>query len=182
MRRVGVALGLVLVALAGVNVAMDLSRVAGRWSSYGPLADGEVPEFRAPMLAGGAFEPDDLRGKVSILSFWASWCGVCQSEMPKYEELHEERASDEVQVVLVNREGGGTPPARARGIVEQIVASRGLHMPVAIDDGRMYRAFRASVLPHTVVVDRDGNIRHVHPGRVMKSTLESEVNELLAEE
>lgn len=176
------AVGGALLLAVGVNAGVDLSRVSRDWSRYGPLGGGEVPHFAAVMMDGGSFEPADLEGRVSVVTFWATWCGVCMSELSMYESLHEELAADEnTQVVLVNREGNGVPAGHARKLVAQTAAERGLKMPLALDDGSMYRAFRASFLPHTVVVDRDGDIRHVHPGRVLQSTLRSEVAAILEE-
>jgi thiol-disulfide isomerase/thioredoxin len=174
-------LGLALLLTAGANAGIDLSRVSKDWGSYGPVGSGEVPAFNVPLVTGGRLDNTQLGGRVSVLTFWATWCGVCMTELPMFEALHQERVSDDIQVVLINREGNGVPLSRARDMVLQTASARGLHMTLAMDDGSMYRSLRASYLPHTVVVDRHGEIRHVHPGRVLQSTLESEVAELLEE-
>ncbi len=174
-------LGATLMVAATINGGVDLARASRDWSSYGPLTSGGVPTFDVALVGGDRFETEDLIGRVSVVTFWATWCGVCMTELPMFEALHEERTSDEVQVVLINREGRGVSLADARYKVTRTAQQRGLQMPLGLDDGSMYRAFRADFLPHTVVVDRRGAIRHVHPGRVLKSTLDSEVAELLKE-
>ncbi len=179
-RRLSRGVGAAVFALAAFDASVDLARVGRDWGSYGPLAGGApVPDFELPRVDGGTLRRSDLMGRVTVLSFWASWCGVCRTEMPMYAELSRS-LPDGARVVLVNREGN-VSPAQARAVAARVVRERGLSMPVAVDDGRLYRAVRGAVLPHTVVIDRQGRIRHVHEGRVMARTLSDEVARLLAE-
>ncbi len=180
LRRAGRAVGAGLLALATLNVGFDLTRVQREWASYGPLAGGAaLPDFALPLVGGGTLRRADLEGEVTVLSFWASWCGVCRTEMPMYARLAGSLPAG-ARVVLVNREGN-VPPEQARAIATRVARERGLTMPIAVDDGRLYHAVRGAVLPHTVVLDRQGRIRHVHEGRVLGRTLRGEVAELLAE-
>jgi len=82
---VGTALCL-MAAVAGVDgvSAQDMLPVAGR--SVVKLGE-PAPDFQLQDLDGRFVKLSDLRGKVVLLNFWATWCGPCRVEMPAMEEL-----------------------------------------------------------------------------------------------
>ena len=92
----------------------------------------------------------DLRGKVVVVNFWASWCVECRAEMPALERLHREFTSRGLAVIGVNvREDGDTARRHA--------AQMGLTFPVVLDPkGTIPSAYGVVGLPMTVVVGRDG--------------------------
>ena len=53
-------------------------------------AKGPAPDFELENIAGGKIKAADLKGKVAVLDFWATWCEPCWSEVPKYNKLMEE--------------------------------------------------------------------------------------------
>ena len=76
------------------------------------------PPFGGSTLDGRPLALTDLRGKVVILNFWASWCLECRAEMPRLESLHRAYASRGLAIVGVNaredaRAAGGSAPAHA---------------------------------------------------------------------
>jgi thiol-disulfide isomerase/thioredoxin len=176
----GKLVGLLVLASVIVLGGADLRRGLSRWSQLGPLPPGEqVEDFRLVMLDGEVFVADDLVGKVSVVTFWATWCGVCVSELPDLDALSRRYTDQPVQFIAVNREGGDITLAQAVGLVRSFAAQRGLGLPFAIDDGSMARAFRVGPIPHTVVFDATGTVRHVHQGRVTSATLADEIDALV---
>ncbi len=177
-RPAGVVLGLA-VAIAG---GLALARGVQSWSSAGPVAPGEeTPAFDVALLDGGRLANADLQGKVTVVTFWATWCGYCRDELRELDELDDGYAPQGVGFVAVNREGGGLAPRQAAALARSYREQTSLGLPIAIDDGKMARGFRVGPIPHTVVLDRDGRIRHVHQGRVRTQTITDEIDELLAE-
>jgi thiol-disulfide isomerase/thioredoxin len=174
------AVGLGAVVLAGALVvgARDVHRAAQAWSSLGPLGPGDaIPSFRAQLVGDGELDPAALEGRVTLLAFWASWCGVCEQQMPAIEALHRAHASRGLRVIGVNQDR----VADQDGLVRAYARERGLDFEMALDTGPVGRAFRISMIPHVVLVDRHGDVRHVHQGRVGESTLVEEVDALLSE-
>lgn len=174
--------GALVVALALLGAGRELHQGITRWERLGPLPPGgPTPAFEVLTLDGGRFGPADLRGKVSVLTFWATWCGACQSELGDLEELQHEYGGREVQFLAINHEGGGLSPLEAAARVRGFARARGMTLPTALDDGQAARSFRVGPIPHTLVVGRDGVVRHVHQGRVTSETLREEIDALLPE-
>jgi thiol-disulfide isomerase/thioredoxin len=172
--------GTLVVALAVLGAGRELHQGITRWDRLGPLPPGgPTPAFEVLTLDGGRFGPADLRGKVSVLTFWATWCLACKSELGDLDELQHEYAGRDVQFLAINNEGGGLSPFEAAARVQGFARARGMTLPTALDDGQAARSFRVGPIPHTLVVGPDGVVRHVHQGRVLSETLREEIDELL---
>ena len=176
---VGVVVGALVVGVALLGVGRELAAGVSGWSRMGPLPPGgPAPVFEVLTLDGGTFTQAELSGKVSVVTFWATWCGACVSELGDLDELQHEFPDDEVQFLAVNHDGGLTP-TQAAAKVKQFASARGMTLPTALDDGTAARKFRVGPIPHTLSVGPDGVVRHIHQGRVMSSTLRDEIESLL---
>ncbi|MCA9694658.1 MAG: TlpA disulfide reductase family protein [Nannocystaceae bacterium] len=177
LRRLAAIAGGLFALLFTVNVATAVHQIHRDWGTMAPVASGEpLPELRAPLHGGGELRGDELRGAVSVLVFWTTWCGVCEQEMPTLVALHERFAAHGVAVIGVNSD---RKDQRER--VARYLARRDLPFPVALDSGEFGDALRVSVYPHIVLADARGVIRYVHQGRVSEGTLAAEVRTLLGE-
>ncbi len=183
MNRLALALGGVMVlGVLGVG-AIDAKYAARNWSTMGPVSPGTALEsFAVHRLNGAGFDQDDFRGRVTVVTFWATWCHACQGELVDLDELDDryvDRAG--VQFLAVNWEGSGyTLPQRQR-VASAYARQTSLALPIAVDDGSMARALRVGAIPHTLLVDGEGTIRHVYPGRVRASTVADDIDDLLGE-
>jgi thiol-disulfide isomerase/thioredoxin len=174
--------GAAIVGLALVVAGMDGYYAVRNWDRMGPLPPGEqVPQFRVATLEGQTFTGADLRGKVTVMTFWATWCPACRSELSDLDEVDEELGAKGVQFLAVNHEGSSFSPRQAAQLARQYRDAKGLTLPVAVDDGSMARTLRVGPIPHTVLFDKKGTLRHIHQGRVATSTIVGEVEELLSE-
>ena len=134
-----------LAALAFRLDAAELKRWKGKPAA--PPVDLLTPE-------GAPFSLKQLRGKVVLVNFWATWCEPCITEMPALQRLRNELASSGFEVLAVNYQEG---PARINSFIEKMK----LTLPVVRDtDGSVARSWGARVFPASYLVDRDGNIRH----------------------
>ena len=168
--------GALVIGLPTVSAIRDAADLAARWHTLAPVSVGEaVPEFHAVDLEGDSFTAADLRGGARLLVFFTSWCGVCGDEMPKYSALHRELAGRGFEVIGVNCDREGDQAA----IASRYRDAQGLPFRVILDRGALARAFRQSVYPHLVLVDRTGQIRWVHQGRAMERTLRGAIDDAL---
>ena len=175
--------GGVVIAFALSVGAVDTYHAAKNFSKMGPLPPGEsIPDFRVRMLDGGEFTADQLQGKVTVLTFWATWCPACRSELTDLDELDDDYANKgDVQFLAVNWEGSNVPPAARKTVAARYRKSANLGLPVAYDDGSMAKAVRVGPIPHTVILGRHGRLRYIHQGRVTSATIAEEIEALLAE-
>jgi thiol-disulfide isomerase/thioredoxin len=172
--------GALVVALALLGAGRELYHGIVHWERLGPLPPGgPTPTFEVLTLDGGRFGAADLHGKVSVLTFWATWCSACKSELDDLQELQHEYDANVVQFLAINHEGAGLSPRQAVARVQGFVRARGMTLPTALDDGQAARSFRVGPIPHTLVVGPDGVVRHVHQGRVLSDTLREEIAALL---
>ncbi len=143
-----------------------------------PLLGKAAPEVRLEMLDGQPTTLKDLRGRVVILDFWASWCGPCLASMPSLMEIAQDEAlRDKVSLIAVNQQ-------EEPDVVREFLASQLWKLDVALDrDGELGKLFGAGAIPHTVLVDREGVIRHVHVGATpdLKQDLLGKIQALLAD-
>ena len=108
------------------------------------------PGFSARTLDAHELSLTDLRGRVVILNFWASWCLECRPEMPALERLHRDLGSRGLAVIGVN---AGEDLATARRYADDLHLS----FPLALDPGRKINALYGVIgLPATFLVGRDG--------------------------
>jgi cytochrome c biogenesis protein CcmG, thiol:disulfide interchange protein DsbE len=143
------------------------------------IADGErpdVPELTLPRLDGpGETSLEDLRGKVVVLNFWASWCEPCRDEAPLLERWHRRIAPQNATVLGVDALDS-TDDARA------FVRRFGITYPNVRDvSGERLRPFGIAAYPETFVIDRQGRIAALVRGPVTEEFLAREVPPLLRE-
>ncbi len=108
-------------------------------------------DFSLLDLKGRTFRLRDLRGKIVLLDFWASWCTPCRIDLPHIEALQREHSREQLIVLGVNSESAPL----ARSFMEQ----QGYSFPSLVDEGyEVFTKYQATSLPTIVIVDREGNI------------------------
>lgn len=115
-----------------------------------------APDFTAQRTDGSTFRLSDCRGKVVMLQFTASWCGVCRKEMPFIErDIWQKHKADEDFVLI------GIDRDEPLADVEQFVKVTGITYPMALDPGADIFALyaeREAGITRNVLIDREGRI------------------------
>ena len=172
-------MGAAVLVLALLSGSRDLGVSLDNWDSYLAVAPGDpLPEFSARLDDGSSLRPQDFPGQVSLLTFWATWCGPCNREMPTLVALDADYGP-ELRVIGINRDSGELGARRA--MVEAHMAERGVGFAQVYDDGQLARAFGVEQIPYLVLVDKQGEIRHLHLGQTSERTLRKEIDRLLDE-
>lgn len=170
---VGLGLGVLLLAAFGLGgdflTRLRLQRESQPW-----LADESnvrAGYFELEALNGETVRLTDLRGKVVVVNFWATWCGPCRIEMPVLEEYYQ-RFEPEVTVLGINvRE-----PAEA---VEAYASELGLTFPILLDrEGKVSSLYRVRGYPSTYILDGEGIVRYQHIGEISETQLKKYLENL----
>jgi peroxiredoxin len=155
------ALGLVL-ALVVAGIWWTQRDAAPNTASLGQMAGEPAPDVTLMLLDGSPLRLSDLRGRVVIVNFWASWCEPCRAEMPELQAYWEaaQRAGEKTTIVGVGIRTDIEKNAR------DFVEAGGFTYPIGRDTntdqpgiGPIEAAFGVpSAYPSTVVIDPDGNV------------------------
>jgi cytochrome c biogenesis protein CcmG/thiol:disulfide interchange protein DsbE len=91
----------------------------------------------------------DLKGKIVVLDFWATWCGPCIASIPKNNALAEKYKDDVVFIGVCHPRGAEK--------MKQTVEDKGIEYPVAVDTGgKAAEAYQVNGFPDYYIIDRDG--------------------------
>jgi len=136
----------------------------------------EFPDLVLVDLNGQAQKVSDFRGTVTVLNFWATWCGPCRMELPELEKLYNELGGQGFVVLAVNVEGGRAP-------VGQFMQRMGVSLPVFLVDPQTQAELGISAIPFTILLDREGKVVRVYPGysKAAMADLRTQAGLLLAE-
>lgn len=115
----------------------------------------------------------DVRGKVVLLNFWATWCGPCRAEIPDLIEL-QTKYKDRLQIIglMVDDDDAG--------VVRRVVAQTGINYPVAITSTELRMKYGGiAALPTSFVLDSEGRVVQKHEGLRNPALYEMEIRALL---
>ncbi|MGQ9887794.1 MAG: redoxin domain-containing protein [Aggregatilineales bacterium] len=151
-----------IAALASANVpatGLDVGQLA--------------PVFETVTESGQPLRLADLRGKVVLLNFWATWCSPCRLEMPTFESAFRTHSEKGLAVVAVNN---AEPAAAVQGFRQEL----GLSFPLALDpSGAIQNLYGVRMYPSTFVLDRSGTIVARHFGVLTESQIANLLDSLL---
>jgi thiol-disulfide isomerase/thioredoxin len=136
---------------------------------------GGAVAFRS--VSGEQVRLDDLRGRVVLLDFWATWCEPCKLSLPFYARLHGELVKKGLSVVAAS-----TDPGDAE--VRDFLAKMALPYTVVRDpDGQIAERLGVQLIPTTILYDRGGRERFRHQGFTPddESLWRTQVEKLLSE-
>lgn len=138
--------------------AAALSIAAGGSVASPELAGESAPDFVLKSASGENLRLSEYRGEVVMINFWATWCGPCRQEMPLLDQLYSRYQKVGFSLLGVNIDDDSR---RALQMVNEL----GVSFPVLFDEQKeVSKLYAVDSMPVTVLVDREGKIRHVHHG------------------
>jgi thiol-disulfide isomerase/thioredoxin len=108
--------------------------------------------FDLKSLDGRSVQLADLKGKVVVLNFWATWCGPCKEEMPAFERLRQKLDPERFALLTITTD-------LQRDGIKHFLANLNVQLPVLFDEGQdVSQAYLVRALPTTVLIDRQGTL------------------------
>jgi thiol-disulfide isomerase/thioredoxin len=141
-----------------------------------------APTFTLPTAqANGRQGPDlaleDLRGKVVLLDFWATWCGPCKKQMPILQRIHADLPPDKFALVSINIDK--QPVGRRLLAIQAQLKKGGYTFPVVMDNGATQAAYGVTNIPTFFLIDAQGQIIQGHRGLIGEDELRRTLQPLL---
>jgi thiol-disulfide isomerase/thioredoxin len=119
---------------------------------------------------GAQVRLSDLRGKPTIINFWATWCGSCVAELPDLKAVQEEVGVTGLNVVAINAGEDSSAAQRFLKTLDAPAFHVGMDPTLVVAD-----AYGVFGLPESIFVDADGIVRAVYTGQLSKDLMQQYV-------
>jgi len=118
-----------------------------------PVESKPAPDITVTALNGASLKLSDLKGKVVMLNFWATWCPPCREEIPSMMKLNAAMAGKPFQMVAVSVDEGGKPA------IENYFTTSKTELPAYTDpSGAASKTYGITGVPETFIIDKKGVI------------------------
>ena len=131
-------------------------------------------DFELSTIDGRKIKLSDLKGKVVMLNFWATWCQPCIKEMPVFVKTYEKYKERGFEILAIS-----VDDAESRPKVSSFVSQQKINFPIFYDDG-IAKLYEARAFPTTLFIGKDGNIRYQNFG-FGAETAERDLNIIIEE-
>ncbi|MFC5712507.1 peroxiredoxin family protein [Thalassorhabdus alkalitolerans] len=157
-----------LLGLMYQNWEAPVKEVVQPIEKEGIEAGMKAPDFSLPSLAGGEVTLSDYYGETIILTFFTTWCSVCQEELPALSQLYQEEKGTGIKMFVVN-----VAAQEVQGKdLENFSRHFQLSMPVLIDKtGTSSQKYQVTGVPMTYIIDAEGKVEKRYFGPVPQEEL-----------
>jgi len=124
----------------------------------------DVPEFVVDMFDGKKIDIKDLKGKIVLINFWATWCPPCQEELKRVQkEIIDKFKGKDFVFLAISREETKEQVAKFR-------EKNGYTFPMGLDPERkIFEKFATASIPRSFIIDKKGKIVAIEVGYTKKS-------------
>ena len=126
--------------------------------AYANIKADSAPDFVLKSASGKNIRLSELKGRVVMLNFWATWCGPCAEEIPHLNKLHESLDTYDFELLGINLD---EDQSKAMHLANKL----NVNFPILFDKEKdVSKSFSIDAMPTTILIDRSGKIRHINRG------------------
>ena len=126
--------------------------------SFAKIKADAAPDFVLKSASGKNIRLSELKGRVVMLNFWATWCGPCAEEIPHLNKLHDSLDPYDFELLGINLD---EDQSKAIYLAKKLK----VNFPILFDkEKNVSKSFEIDAMPTTIVIDRSGKVRHVNRG------------------
>ncbi len=160
--------------LAFLSLLVFLLAVSCTRGEKTPAGTGAMaPNFTLQDLDGKKVSLRDLKGKVVLLEFWATWCAPCRVSIPAIEKIYTTYQGKGLAILGVSLDGGDWDSVKMFG------KEFGMSYPILRGDEDVSQKYMVRTIPMFILIDRKGNISHRFLGAGNEDEIEKEIKTLL---
>lgn len=124
------------------------------------VEEGKAPDFTLSDVSGKKVTLSELRGKVILVEFWATWCPPCKDAVPEMNKLYEKYKGKDVQVLAISVDQGGDVVSKLNSFIRE----HRVNYPVLVDDKKVNVSYGVANVPVAFIVDKEGKVAKKHIG------------------
>ena len=130
-----------------------------------------APDFTLKTLDEQTITLSDLKGKVVLLNFWATWCAPCRIEIPHLKNLYSTFDRNQFEILAISEESPST--------ITRFVKMYNLPYPIVLADRETMLDYNVRALPTAYLVDKQGRIQYRWEGLRSPQTFERAIKQLI---
>jgi peroxiredoxin len=156
---------IIIAAMLALGLGMTVRHF---FSATATVNTTTLPEFSLPDLSGHQHAISEWQGKVLVINFWATWCPPCRKEIPHFMALQEQYKVLGLQFIGIALDD--------QELIDEFIATNQVNYPILLGGNKaiiLARQLGNSIdaVPYTVIVNRQGQIIHSHPGELSKEQI-----------
>jgi peroxiredoxin len=136
-------------------------------------ATAAAPDFTLQDISGKQVRLADLKGRVVLLEFWATWCPPCRTEIPAIDRLHTQYGSKGLTVLAISLDEGGWDE------VKSFATERKISYTVLRGTEDVSAKYMVRLIPSMFLIDKQGDIKKWYMGGGNIEVVEQEIKALL---
>jgi len=150
------------------------------------LINSSAPDFKFQTLANKSVKLSDLKDKVVLLDFWATWCAPCIGNLPSIKKIYNQHQRSEFEIIGISLDGGETTKTTLDDL-QNFVSKEQIQWLIAFDNGGWDNAiaqmYNITGIPIHIVIDKKGIVRLIERsgGTEKINKIETTIAELIKE-